>query len=419
MNDDNFYVTLPANASLDLFPNNSLNDYTTKLAQRISLSSLGWEVGLAEIQYSRNWANIDRDSGVVLKCGTRTFVKFPRYDFQKFEKAEKNKFEILSQLSGEMDEEGLRGTREASLKPSPKTESEGQFVLTIYKMDDVLAFLNEQIVKQLGMPTIQFTYNHESRRISIDHKLHPDAQLCLSYSLAQFLGWRRPDNKLKESYYDVVKDKTMAVVENIQEGYNDGAWWISYVTFTSTLEVGLPAGYYTSGEEIASRMNQAMRDKIKVDKYPYFYYNENGDYMSLKFPSFIMTPDQMGNPLEIISVSLSETLVNRIGFAPNIYFDSNTAATKKLNFSEGLNSLYVYSDVVAETLVGDVMAPLLRLVRVGMGDRSNEIFTKPYYKPVARLNYETVRIYIKNEFGENIPFRSGEVSVTLHFRRRP
>ena len=52
-----FYLTLPSNASMKMYPNNTLAHYITDLPQRIELSG-DWECGLAEIQYPHTWYNI-------------------------------------------------------------------------------------------------------------------------------------------------------------------------------------------------------------------------------------------------------------------------------------------------------------------------------------------------------------------------
>ena len=48
-----FYVKLFSNASLDLYPDNTLADFTTHLAHPIDLgtSSSEWELGLCEVSY--------------------------------------------------------------------------------------------------------------------------------------------------------------------------------------------------------------------------------------------------------------------------------------------------------------------------------------------------------------------------------
>lgn len=49
-----FFVTLPSNASMKLFPGNIIGNYTTKLHDSIELEG-EWEVGLAEILFPITW----------------------------------------------------------------------------------------------------------------------------------------------------------------------------------------------------------------------------------------------------------------------------------------------------------------------------------------------------------------------------
>ena len=52
-----FYLTLPSNASMNVYPNNTVAQYTTKLADTIELDG-DWEVGLVEIIYTHTWESV-------------------------------------------------------------------------------------------------------------------------------------------------------------------------------------------------------------------------------------------------------------------------------------------------------------------------------------------------------------------------
>ena len=54
MSGTHFYLTLPSNASSDIFPDNKTTSYRVKLPQAINLSG-EWEVGLYSINYPRTW----------------------------------------------------------------------------------------------------------------------------------------------------------------------------------------------------------------------------------------------------------------------------------------------------------------------------------------------------------------------------
>ena len=49
-----FYLTLPSNASLDVFPDNKTTEYRVKLPQPIELDG-NWEVGLYSISNPNTW----------------------------------------------------------------------------------------------------------------------------------------------------------------------------------------------------------------------------------------------------------------------------------------------------------------------------------------------------------------------------
>ncbi len=55
---DDFYISLPSNASIDIYSANTMSHYTTKLAQRIIFDG-NWEVALVEIHLPQSWDNVD------------------------------------------------------------------------------------------------------------------------------------------------------------------------------------------------------------------------------------------------------------------------------------------------------------------------------------------------------------------------
>ena len=57
-----FYVTLPSNSLFEYFPENTLNNYTTKLHSTLRLEG-NYEVGLVEMSYPQN--SIYKKDGVI------------------------------------------------------------------------------------------------------------------------------------------------------------------------------------------------------------------------------------------------------------------------------------------------------------------------------------------------------------------
>lgn len=95
-----------------------------------------------------------------------------------------------------------------------------------------------------------------------------------------------------------------------------------------------------------------------------------------------------------------------------------------VDLRRGLHHIYVYSDIVQYVMVGDVTAPLLRIIPLANTNDDPEqythVFNDPHYIPVSRQNIETIQIDLRSDIGDYIPFVSGKSIVKLHFgRRRP
>lgn len=82
--------------------------------------------------------------------------------------------------------------------------------------------------------------------------------------------------------------------------------------------------------------------------------------------------------------------------------------------------LMVYTDIVAPQIVGDVLAPLLRIVNVTGKDGEVIIarYDRPHYLPVNRKCIDTLEIVIRTHTGELVPFQRGRSYVKLHFRQK-
>lgn len=82
--------------------------------------------------------------------------------------------------------------------------------------------------------------------------------------------------------------------------------------------------------------------------------------------------------------------------------------------------MYIYTDIIEPNLVGDCIAPLLRIIKVQKQTEDPNIsisFTNPFYLPVIRREFDTIEINIRDDEGHLIPFVSGKLNMRLHFRR--
>ena len=129
--------------------------------------------------------------------------------------------------------------------------------------------------------------------------------------------------------------------------------------------------------------------------------------------------------LSRIFFAMSPKLTRRLGYEDDVEPISLNAsqrlrAKNAFELDMGKNHMFVYSDVVSHSMVGDVSAPLLRVCNLPTLSTERSIhlsFTNVHYKPVHKTHFESIAISINTETGELMPFQSGKVLVTLHFRR--
>ena len=97
----------------------------------------------------------------------------------------------------------------------------------------------------------------------------------------------------------------------------------------------------------------------------------------------------------------------------NIYISD-----RPINSVLGVQSMYVYCDLVDYSIVGDTSAQILR--NVPIKGQKHEIVTErfdiPHYVPVLNSHFESIRLNISNDLGDNVKFAVGKSIVKLHFR---
>lgn len=73
-----FYITLPSNASADVYPANKIWNYRIKLAKPIILKQ-PYQVGVIELQYPKSWISFPEEDSVIMfsvhKAGAKPWVK--------------------------------------------------------------------------------------------------------------------------------------------------------------------------------------------------------------------------------------------------------------------------------------------------------------------------------------------------------
>lgn len=185
-------------------------------------------------------------------------------------------------------------------------------------------------------------------------------------------------------------------------------------------------GTYESVQILIRAINEALAVYHKSNQEEMLYFDEKGGYVSFrKFPL-------KGKPRTFLS-----NIVKRI-----IGFEGGTVVTN-IPVREGSSALsdlmilgkhpaclaralpdqlFVYSNICEPSIVGDTHATLLRIVnlearKANFGTTIVKRYSPITYVPVLSNRFQIVDIDIRDQFGNNIPFEFGTLTVTLHFKR--
>jgi hypothetical protein len=162
-------------------------------------------------------------------------------------------------------------------------------------------------------------------------------------------------------------------------------------------------GYYESAEQLSSAIEEARKTHGGLkDSWLGYQKLRNKFFYSSKDYKLIM-PAKLQYMMGFDSHRLEET----------------TVAVHPPDVRGGMDSLYVYCDLVEPQIVGNSLEPLLRIVPIkgSHGDYISSVFVAPHYIPILRREFSTVEITIKTDTNRLVPFEFGKCIVKLHFRK--
>ena len=67
MDEQQVFIVLPSNSSMNLYPDNKTSSFRVNLTNPLSLDPMKWEVGLAEIQSPQTFYNIRSNKNIIYK----------------------------------------------------------------------------------------------------------------------------------------------------------------------------------------------------------------------------------------------------------------------------------------------------------------------------------------------------------------
>ena len=142
MSGSHFYLTLPSNASLDVFADHKTGSYHVKLPQTIDLNG-DWEVGLYSISYSNTWYTLPNHENHIYYSpdGGRTFYNSAIVDYGYYATVP----ELIKAINAAMAKE-IGSENKITFTFNPRTEKTGvtlapsYFVMLFGKLSAILGY---------------------------------------------------------------------------------------------------------------------------------------------------------------------------------------------------------------------------------------------------------------------------------------
>ena len=356
---DGFYITLPADGSADVYPNNTLSTFTNRLVQPVDLSDGEWEVGLMEMMFPTNLDNIFREEAwfdLLICQGTKweSDIKDPNDNHM-------NRYQMGEIYEGKY----------TSTKPIDVDDRTSELLVPWSEGD--------------WNPKDRSTYDHRTFKI---YRVH-------------FRPGPYPD---PESLVDEINEgirRCMYAIWNKLGGDERDNTKMALAYERNTKKIR----YFHSGTTFIKEHPYAIRFAESLGYKMGF--GQDG-----MLPADYVQRDLEGwGPFEGISKTRHTRWLNVNYNFPNV-----------VDLYDNLHEKYVYCDIIDSQLVGGDALKLLKVVSLppqrnvqGAGGRWDPMMIQ--YMKLAKRYFDTIEILVRTPLGKPFPFNSGKCVVVLHFRR--
>ena len=358
---DGFYITLPADWSIDVYPNNTLSTFTNRLVQPVDLSEGEWEVGLMEMMFPTSLDNLPLKEAFfdLLICQDtpqESNIQNPDYN-------ELGQF-ILSEIY------------------ELKHDSPGGSVLLKQDATDVERLTLVPWAKSNWLPGRGFLHhNFKVYRIHFRPGPYPDPE---------------------------------GIIDEINEGIKRCMHkiWEDLGGKSESTEMKL---VYTRSSK---KVKYLMRGKTFAKEHPYAVRFAEALGYKLGFgPEAFLHGDAAVGDYELGGLHGGRTFIPHTRWLNVDYFAPNI-----VDLYDNLHEKYVYCDIIDSQLVGGNALKLLKVISTppqrnvqGASGRWDPMTIQ--YVKLGKKYFETIEIEVRTPLGEPFPFNSGKLALVLHFRR--
>ena len=173
-------------------------------------------------------------------------------------------------------------------------------------------------------------------------------------------------------------------------------------------------GYYESGELIVKEMNETVWKALKR------HFPRGTPPISGPF-SFKQSSNRCRyiKVASVKSIKLDPTVARTLGFR-NEELMGEQEAPFPVDFTNGIQTMYIYSSIVEPVIVGDVKVPLLGAVpfeRKLQGEREIYEYVTPTYHPIVKYPFKTIEVQLSDDMGNSLKsVMRGKTVLCVHIR---
>ena len=369
-----FTITLPSNSSMSTFPDNTLTTYTTLLAEYVSLSE-HYECALMEVTCPTTWYNLLPEDLMTIEGISNDFqAGIPRYNTT-----------------------GLNLALNADFsKPHPDDPYN-------HPVDSTVHSSTSNMLER----GVEINITTTKRPLDTPSGVH---ETTYTEEIGEYPNLHRRRERFSP-------EEVQSVIEYLELKPMDRV--ITAALFGKSRKYRafrFPSGYTDKSTDLIDRLNTffnktqpyivtALRREVGQAGARVFYYDR------LKMKCTIHLPAN-------VVLRLPQHLSYQLGFGKRRFVAGTSTGTAVVDLNYKSHTVYIYTDVIEDGLVGDRKVPLLRTVTLNPSVGSSETvsFQHLMYQPVCRTSFREITVYLRDNTGQPIPFERGQVTIVLAFR---
>lgn len=184
-----------------------------------------------------------------------------------------------------------------------------------------------------------------------------------------------------------------------------------------TARVEIPVGHYTSAEKLIQTIDKQLLEKMDRERGETAAKVERSSRLPLVYFDDVTHKCWLNVMPPAISLHFSRKLSYLLGVSRETRLKDNISGKHPVHVAKEF--IYVYADCCEFQILSNVMCPLLRVIAASgeAGQNVEHNIVRPHYVAVRNSELTSIRIQLKSDQNEVIPFHSGKVCVVIHFRK--